>query len=172
MTSGFYRNAEFTDSVNIRAVHTLLIIIVTFLFASSLGHLLIAGAPGEEIAGAFAMLVSIMLYAFCGVLAGPSDLPRFWIFMYRVSFLSEVHTAATRNTSLTYLHRLILLHTSSRLSCLLHSAKHLRTARSRNSKLLLPRRTRRVRSICKNTWLRREVTCSTHKQRVNVAIVA
>jgi ATP-binding cassette subfamily G (WHITE) protein 2 (PDR) len=33
------------------------------------------------------MLVSIMLYAFCGVLAGPNDLPRFWIFVYRVSLL-------------------------------------------------------------------------------------
>jgi ATP-binding cassette subfamily G (WHITE) protein 2 (PDR) len=82
---GLYRNAEWTDSVNIRGFHTLLIIVVTFLFASSLAHMLIAGSPSEEIAGAIATLLSIMLYAFCGILAGPSSLPRFWIFMYRVS---------------------------------------------------------------------------------------
>jgi ATP-binding cassette subfamily G (WHITE) protein 2 (PDR) len=83
---GLYRNAEWTDSVHIRAFHTLLIIVVTFLFSSSLAHLLIAGAPNEEIAGAFATLLSIMLYAFSGILAGPDTLPRFWIFMYRVSY--------------------------------------------------------------------------------------
>lgn len=82
---GLYRNAEWTDATHIRGFHALLIVIVTFLFASSLAHLLIAGAPNEEIAGAFATLVSIMLYAFCGILAGPHDLPRFWIFMYRVN---------------------------------------------------------------------------------------
>lgn len=82
---GFYKNAEYTDSVHIRAFHTLLIIIVVFLFGSTLAHMLIAGSPSEEIAGAFATLLSIMLYAFCGILAGPNDLPRFWIFMYRVN---------------------------------------------------------------------------------------
>jgi ABC-type multidrug transport system permease subunit len=29
--------------------------------------------------------MAIMLYAFCGILAGPDTLPRFWIFMYRVN---------------------------------------------------------------------------------------
>jgi hypothetical protein len=85
---GLYRNAEWTDSVHIRAFHTLLIIVVTFLFASSLAHMLIAGAPNEEIAGAFATLLGIMLYAFSGILAGPDTLPRFWIFMYRVGHLA------------------------------------------------------------------------------------
>ena len=83
--AGLFRNAEATDSVNIRGFHTLLIVIVAFLFASSFAHLLIAGAPSEDIAGAIATLMSIMLYAFCGILAGPNDLPGFWIFMYRVS---------------------------------------------------------------------------------------
>jgi ATP-binding cassette, subfamily G (WHITE), member 2, PDR len=82
---GLYRNMEPTDSVDIRSFHTLLLVLVTFLFASSLAHLLIAGAPSEEVAGAFATLLSIMLYAFCGILAGPSSLPGFWIFMYRVN---------------------------------------------------------------------------------------
>ncbi|OBT90673.1 hypothetical protein VE02_00571 [Pseudogymnoascus sp. 03VT05] len=82
---GLYRNAEWTDSVNIRAFQTLLTIVAAFLFASSLAHMIIAGLPDESIAGAVATLVSIMLYAFCGILAGPSTLPRFWIFMYRAN---------------------------------------------------------------------------------------
>lgn len=82
---GLYRNAEATDSVAMRGFLTVLIIWATFLFASSLAHMLIAGLPSEEIASAIATLLSIMLYAFCGILAGPNDLPGFWIFMYRVN---------------------------------------------------------------------------------------
>ena len=82
---GMYRNMEPTDSVNIRSFHTLLLVLATFLFASALAHMLIAGSPSEEVAGAFATLIAIMLYAFCGILAGPDALPGFWIFMYRVN---------------------------------------------------------------------------------------
>ncbi|KAG9186953.1 hypothetical protein G6011_10061 [Alternaria panax] len=74
-----------TDAVNIRSFHALLIVVTVFIFASTLAHLLIAGSPNEEIAGAIATLVTIMLYAFCGILAGPDDLPGLWIFMYRVN---------------------------------------------------------------------------------------
>ncbi|KAF1971594.1 opaque-specific ABC transporter CDR3, partial [Bimuria novae-zelandiae CBS 107.79] len=80
---GLYRNAEPTDSVNIRSFAVLLIIVAAFLFASSFAHMIIAGAPNEDLAGGIATLLSIMLYAFCGILAGPDALPRFWIFMYR-----------------------------------------------------------------------------------------
>ncbi|KAF2018873.1 ABC multidrug transporter [Aaosphaeria arxii CBS 175.79] len=82
---GLWRNAEPTDAVAIRGFLTFMILWATFLFASTLAHMLIAGAPGEEIASAFATLLGIMLYAFCGILAGPNDLPGFWIFMYRVN---------------------------------------------------------------------------------------
>jgi ATP-binding cassette subfamily G (WHITE) protein 2 (PDR) len=47
--------------------------------------MLIAGSPNEEIAGALATLLGIMLYAFCGILVSPDSLPRFWIFMYHVN---------------------------------------------------------------------------------------
>ncbi|EMD61347.1 hypothetical protein COCSADRAFT_183394 [Bipolaris sorokiniana ND90Pr] len=83
--AGLYRNAQATDSVNIRGFHTLLIIIAVFVFASTLAHLLIAGSPSEEIAGAYATLLTIMMYAFCGILASKDDLPGFWMFMYRVN---------------------------------------------------------------------------------------
>ncbi|KAJ4374623.1 Multidrug resistance protein [Didymella sp. IMI 355093] len=80
-----YRNMEPTDSVSICSFHTLLLVLVTFLFASGLAHVLIARSSSEEVAGAFATLLLIMLYAFCGIFAGPDTLPRFWIFMYRVN---------------------------------------------------------------------------------------
>ena len=82
---GLYRNAEWTDAVNIRSFHALILVVVTFLFASTFAHALIAGSPSEEIAGAISTLFSILLYAFCGILSGPDDLARFWIFMYRVN---------------------------------------------------------------------------------------
>ena len=82
---GFYSNASVTDTVSSRGFLAFLLILTAFLYASSLAHLLIAGAPNEDIAVAIGTLLFIMLYAFCGILAGPQDLPRFWIFMYRAN---------------------------------------------------------------------------------------
>lgn len=82
---GLYRNAEWTDTVHSRGTLTLLIIWESLLFGSSFAHAIIAGMPNEEMAAAIANILLIMLYVFCGVLAGPDDMPRFWIFMYRVN---------------------------------------------------------------------------------------
>jgi ATP-binding cassette subfamily G (WHITE) protein 2 (PDR) len=96
--AGLYHNAEVTNSVHIRGFHTLLLVMAVFIFASTLAHLLIAGAPSEEIAGAIATLVTIMLYAFCGILAGPNDLPGFWIFVYRVNPFTYLVSSFTSTT--------------------------------------------------------------------------
>ena len=91
---GLYRNAEWTDAVDIRSFHAILLVVLTFLFASAFAHAIIAGYPSEEIAGAISTLLSILLYAFCGILSGPNDLPRFWIFMYRANpFVSTKSTS-------------------------------------------------------------------------------
>ncbi|PVI00139.1 hypothetical protein DM02DRAFT_709144 [Periconia macrospinosa] len=82
---GLYRNAEATDASNLRAFETLLVVVGSFFFASSVSHMILAGTPNEEIATGLLTLLSIFLYAFCGILAGPNVLPRFWIFMYRVN---------------------------------------------------------------------------------------
>jgi len=82
---GLYRNSEWTNAVNIRAFHALLLVVSSFVFASTFAHDIIAGSPSEEIAGAVTTLLGILLYAFCGILSGPSELPGFWIFMYRVN---------------------------------------------------------------------------------------
>lgn len=56
-----------------------------FLLASTFAHMIIAGLPDPDTAAGILNLLFIMMFAFCGVLAGPDALPRFWIFMYRVN---------------------------------------------------------------------------------------
>ncbi|KAJ5858866.1 hypothetical protein N7534_004143 [Penicillium rubens] len=85
---GFYRNAEYTDAVHSRGTQTILVIWAAFLFASSFAHMLIAGMDSPEIASSFSNIMFILMYVFCGILAGPAHLPRFWIFMYRVNPLT------------------------------------------------------------------------------------
>ncbi|KAL6230685.1 hypothetical protein BDW75DRAFT_221990 [Aspergillus navahoensis] len=82
---GLYQNAQYTDTVHSRSTLTMLTIWAVFLFASSFSHMLIAGVDSAEMASALANIFFIMMYAFCGILAGPAVLPGFWIFMYRVN---------------------------------------------------------------------------------------
>ena len=96
---GVYENAQYTDTMHSRSTLALLIVWVLFLFASSMAHMLIAGVTSDELASSFANILSIMLYAFCGILAGPDALPGFWIFMYRVNPFTYV-TSGLLSTSL------------------------------------------------------------------------
>lgn len=82
---GLYRNARWTDSVDSRGMTMFLQLWIFFMFASTFAHLMIAGVPTADIAGGLMNLFLIMMFAFCGVLAGPDALPGFWIFMYRVN---------------------------------------------------------------------------------------
>jgi ATP-binding cassette subfamily G (WHITE) protein 2 (PDR) len=47
--------------------------------------MVIAGVDSAENGGNIANLMFTLCLLFCGVLAQPSDFPRFWIFMYRLS---------------------------------------------------------------------------------------
>lgn len=85
-----YRNAEWTDTVHSRAMTTFLIVWVFFIFTSTFAHMLIAGLPNPDIAGAVLTLIFIVTFALCGVLAGPNDLPGFWVWVYRVNPLTYV----------------------------------------------------------------------------------
>ncbi|KAF9876534.1 ABC multidrug transporter [Colletotrichum karsti] len=84
------RNAEWTNTVHSRAIALFLMCWAFFLLASTFAHLLIAGLGSAEVAGGILNLLFILMFAFCGVLAGPSELPGFWIFMYRVNPLTYV----------------------------------------------------------------------------------
>lgn len=82
---GLYRNAVPTDAVHERGLLMFLLIWSFLLFTSTFAHMIIAGIEVAETGGNLANLVFSLCLIFCGVLATPAQMPRFWIFMYRVS---------------------------------------------------------------------------------------
>lgn len=82
---GMYRNAQPTNSVNSRSGLMFALIWVFMLFTSSFTHMCIAAIDTAEAGGNIANLMFSLCLIFCGVLASPTSLPGFWIFMYRVS---------------------------------------------------------------------------------------
>lgn len=82
---GLYRNAIPTGEVHERGFLMFLLVFAFFLFTSTFTHMIIAGIDTAETGGNMAQLLFSMCLVFCGVLASPSVMPGFWIFMYRVS---------------------------------------------------------------------------------------
>ncbi|KAJ5725406.1 ABC multidrug transporter C [Penicillium malachiteum] len=82
---GLYRNAEPTDAVHERGALMFLLVWSFLLFTSTFAHMIIAGIELAETGGNLANLFFSLCLVFCGVLATPSEMPGFWIFMYRVS---------------------------------------------------------------------------------------
>jgi ABC-type multidrug transport system permease subunit len=82
---GLYRNAEYTDQVHTRGLAIILIVWCFLMFTSTFSHMMIAGLPNPEVGGSVGNLLYTMMFLFCGILAGPTELPGFWIFMYRVN---------------------------------------------------------------------------------------
>jgi ATP-binding cassette subfamily G (WHITE) protein 2 (PDR) len=82
---GMYRNAIPDGQVHERGALMFLLVWAFLMFASTFTHMIIAGIETAETAGNIATLLFSLTLIFCGVLAGPSTLPGFWIFMYRVS---------------------------------------------------------------------------------------
>ncbi|GES61013.1 ABC multidrug transporter [Aspergillus terreus] len=82
---GVWRNALYTDTLNSRSMLAFLVVWEGFLYSTSVSYLFIAGLDSDQSAGGLSTLCSIMGFMFCGILASPDTLPRFWIFMYRVS---------------------------------------------------------------------------------------
>ncbi|KIY64375.1 AtrD, ABC-transporter [Cylindrobasidium torrendii FP15055 ss-10] len=82
---GLYRNAQETGTMNERAGLMFLFIWSFLMFTSTFAHMVIAGIDVAETGGNIATLLFSLCLLFCGVVAGPSVFPRFWIFMYRVS---------------------------------------------------------------------------------------
>ncbi|GAA5843073.1 hypothetical protein JCM11251_002723 [Rhodosporidiobolus azoricus] len=97
---GLYRNAG--DDVHIRGFLFFLFVWQFLLFTSTFSHMIIAFNDSAENGGNIANLMFSLCLIFCGVLAGPSVFPGFWIFMYRVSpftYLAEgLLSAAFGNT--------------------------------------------------------------------------
>lgn len=104
---GLYHNARYTDAEHSRGILVFLFIWVFFLFSSTFAHLIIAAIDSAEVAGGLVGLLTVMMFTFCGyvlhlllcplffnaqilthyysILASPTQMPDFWIFMYRVN---------------------------------------------------------------------------------------
>ncbi|KAH7417874.1 AtrD, ABC-transporter [Cadophora sp. MPI-SDFR-AT-0126] len=82
---GMYRNAEFADQFTERSGLMFLFVLAFLLFASTFTNMVIAGIETAEGGSGIASLMFSLCLIFCGVLVGPNAMPRFWIFMYRVS---------------------------------------------------------------------------------------
>jgi len=82
---GLYRNAIPTDAVTERGALMFLYLLMFMLFTGTFSTLIVAGFESAEAGGNLANLLFTLCLIFCGVLATPDSLPRFWIFMYRVS---------------------------------------------------------------------------------------
>jgi ABC-type multidrug transport system permease subunit len=99
---GLYRNAEPTNEVHLRGFLMFLFIWQFLLFSSTFANMAIAGIETAETGGNMANLAFSLCLVFCGVLASPTALPGFWIFMYRVSpftyLISGMLSTAVANT--------------------------------------------------------------------------
>ncbi|KAK6454996.1 opaque-specific ABC transporter CDR3 [Scheffersomyces xylosifermentans] len=80
---GMYENAVPTDAVVQRGALMWLSITLLFIYSSTLGQLCISFNEITDNAANMVSLFVTMSMTFCGVLATPAVMPRFWIFMYR-----------------------------------------------------------------------------------------
>ena len=82
---GLNHNAEAAGQGNERAVLMWLLLVAFLLFTSTFTDFIIAGCETAENGGNIANLLFSLCLIFCGVLASPDKMPRFWIFMYHLS---------------------------------------------------------------------------------------
>lgn len=95
--SGFYNNTSVTNSTDSRATLAFLLVCTYMLQVSTFSALVIAGISSAEAASNIANVLGFVMLLFCGILAAPSFLPGFWMFMYRVNpftYLTEGLMAA------------------------------------------------------------------------------
>lgn len=82
---GMYRNAIPEGQVAERGALMWMFNWLFLLFTSTFSTMVIAGVETAETGGNLGQLLFSLTLVFCGVLAGPSALPGFWIFMYYLS---------------------------------------------------------------------------------------
>ncbi|KAI5478092.1 putative ABC transporter [Pseudohyphozyma bogoriensis] len=82
---GMNNNAVMEGQVSERSGLMLLYFIFFMWFSSTFAHMMIAGMDSADTAANVANLLFSLTLIFCGILASPDTLPRFWIFLYRVS---------------------------------------------------------------------------------------
>jgi ABC-type multidrug transport system permease subunit/ABC-type multidrug transport system ATPase subunit len=99
---GLQANAAAAGQTTERGALMFLLLVAFLLFTSTFTDFIIAGFETAEAGGNIANLLFSLCLIFCGVLATPDTLPRFWIFMYRVSpftyLVSAMLSTAVANT--------------------------------------------------------------------------
>ncbi|PKS10963.1 hypothetical protein jhhlp_002722 [Lomentospora prolificans] len=100
---GLQRNAVAADQVTERGALMFLYLLLFLLFTSTFTDFIIAGFETAEAGGNIANLLFSLCLIFCGVLANPDTMPRFWIFMYYISpftyIVSGMLSTAVANTN-------------------------------------------------------------------------
>lgn len=82
---GLYRNAEPTDTVHSRGATMWFAIVLFYVYCSSMAQLCMSFFELAANAANLAIVLYTMCLCFCGVLVTKTEMPRFWIFMYRCS---------------------------------------------------------------------------------------
>jgi ATP-binding cassette subfamily G (WHITE) protein 2 (PDR) len=102
---GFSSNASNAGQGSERSALMWLLFWQFLIFTCTFAHACIALVETAEAGGNMANVLFNMCLLFCGVLAGPSTLPKFWIFMYRASpftyWVSAVMSTGLANAPVT-----------------------------------------------------------------------
>lgn len=85
---GFNKNAEVIGQGTERGLLMFLLFWQFLIWVSTFTHMCISFAGSADDGGNIANFLFVLSFFFCGVLASPSQMPRFWIFLYRASPLS------------------------------------------------------------------------------------
>ncbi|KAK2797837.1 ABC multidrug transporter mdr3 [Emmonsiellopsis sp. PD_5] len=97
---GFVQNAG--ENVTERSGTMFLLIWIFLMFSSTFSSMIIAGVDQAETGGNIAQLMFSLTLIFCGVLSTKDMMPKFWIFMYRLSpftyFVSAVLSVGVAQT--------------------------------------------------------------------------
>ncbi|PYI32134.1 hypothetical protein BP00DRAFT_473391 [Aspergillus indologenus CBS 114.80] len=96
---GLYTNADAAGQGTERGVLMWLLFWVFLLWVSTFAHLCISFTSSADDRGNVANFMFVLTFFFCGVLASPEQMPRFWVFLYRGSPLSY-YVAAVLSTGL------------------------------------------------------------------------
>ncbi|CCH60690.1 hypothetical protein TBLA_0D01820 [Henningerozyma blattae CBS 6284] len=87
---GFYSNASKAGQLHERGALFWLYCIAYYVYIGSMGIFVITWNQVAESAAHFGSLLFTLALSFCGVMVTKEAMPRFWIFMYRVSPLTYV----------------------------------------------------------------------------------
>ncbi|CAH6720308.1 pleiotropic ABC efflux transporter of multiple drugs Cdr1p [[Candida] jaroonii] len=110
---GLYENAVPTDTVTERGAFMWWMMVLYYIYNSSMAQLVVSFNELETNAANLANLFFSMCLMFCGVLASSDTMPRFWIFMYRFNpmtyFVSAVLSTGLADSTVTCSKRELVL---------------------------------------------------------------